>query len=297
MRVPIEGRRSLTGKYYRRNKDTPFSILIWGISGPSRMSLERSWKETKKVIQEDKNWIEMKGFVKVKKKIINFLIFYTPSNSLQMGSKFDMIYTMLTGRSPDEKYGNCDPKSGGYIDDCNWIWNDYKNAGYHTAYGEDQVKFNTFNVNHKGFKDPPTHSYFRPTAIAIETLLDGEKFYNGKVVCTPLKYYMQYLNGFIEKLQALDQVFGVVISNSYSELLFSSAVTGDVVFSKTLKKSVKSWRNRGHIIGIFLSDAELKYEKGEVFEKFTFLTHFKNFEFSTDFKIFEFSTDFKNFNF
>lgn len=46
-----------------------------------------------------------------------------------------MIYTMLTGHAPDEKYGDCDPASGGYLDGCDFIWKEFEKAGYHTGYG------------------------------------------------------------------------------------------------------------------------------------------------------------------
>lgn len=175
-----------------------------------------------------------------------------------------MIYTMLTGRSPAEKYDDCDPKGSGYLDGCDFIWKDFRKAGYHTGYGEDQLKYNTFNMNHKGFKKPPTHSYFRPAEIAIETLLDSDAVYKDKKVCSGIKYYAEYLFGFKEKLQSFEAVFGVVISNSFGELHLSSAVRTDAIVKSYLKKSGNFWSDHGRMIVIFFSDAGLRFEKGEV---------------------------------
>lgn len=119
-------------------------------------------------------------------------------------------------------------------------------------------------MKHKGFKDRPTHSYFRPGEIAIETLLDTEEYFEDKHMCSRIKYYLEYLFGFKEKLQAFDAVFGVVISNSFNELHLSSAKNSDKILKAYLKKSMDFWDNHGRMITIFFSDAALRYEKGEV---------------------------------
>jgi hypothetical protein len=169
---------------------------------------------------------------------------------------------MLTGRSPDESYEGCNPKMSSNMDGCNFIWKDYQNAGYFTFYGEEQAAQSTFNMNHKGFKDPPTQYYFRPSTLAIEKYLPRRQTHKNNIVCIGPFSYFEHLFIFHQKVMNFNPVFGVMYTNSFSTLHLGSAPLMDVKLSSYLVNAIQSsWNNT---IVVFFSDAGLRYEKSDV---------------------------------
>lgn len=63
---------------------------------------------------------------------------------------------ILTGYNSTMAYGECVPQSVGKLDECPFIWTDFRNNGYVTSYGEDESSISSFNYNKKGFLTPPT---------------------------------------------------------------------------------------------------------------------------------------------
>jgi len=71
--------------------------------------------------------------------------------------------SILAGYHPDsvsEKV--CDWRKKGCLDQIRFIWKDFRNASYLTAYGEDETGINTFNSMVPGFLEQPTDYYLRP---------------------------------------------------------------------------------------------------------------------------------------
>lgn len=169
---------------------------------------------------------------------------------------------MLTGRSPDEKYKECDPtKASSYLDTCDFIWKDYQDAGYLTFYSEEQAAQSTFNKNHKGFKDPPTNYYFRPAALAIEKYLEKRQMHKDTLVCVGPFSYFEHLFIFHQKVMNFNPIFGVMVTNSFNTLHLGSAPLMDVKLSSYILNAVtNNWNNT---IVVFFSDAGLRYEKSD----------------------------------
>lgn len=127
------------------------SVLFVGIDSISRLNLIRMMPKTYQYLKE-KEWIEYKGYNK-------------------MGDNtFPNLMAIFTGKNESEAFRTCNPRKVGFLDKCNFIFFNYSEAGYITAYAEDEAKINTFNYRKKGFVNPPTDYYLRPYAIASEQL-------------------------------------------------------------------------------------------------------------------------------
>lgn len=69
---------------------------------------------------------------------------------------------ILAGMHPSKSYNACKPTTLHGLDNCWFIWKNFSNAGYVTAYGEDYPSISTFNYRKKGFYNQPTDYYLRP---------------------------------------------------------------------------------------------------------------------------------------
>lgn len=100
------------------------------------------------------------------------------------------------------------------MSDCNdlMIWSQFKNRGYVTAYGEDNLNSSDTFSRYNGFKIPPTDHYLRPM------FLTGERK-TGNIVCTKKKpsalHLLDYAHQFATTYKN-EKFFGVFLINSYS---------------------------------------------------------------------------------
>ncbi|CAH1183697.1 unnamed protein product [Phaedon cochleariae] len=73
------------------------------------------------------------------------------------------LIPILTGKTelelPDTRKRKSDSQ---FVDVYPFIWNQYKDAGYVTAFFEDVPELGTFTYRLKGFNEPPTDHYMRP---------------------------------------------------------------------------------------------------------------------------------------
>lgn len=127
------------------------SVLFIGIDSISRLNLIRMMPHTYQYLKQS-NWVEYKGYNK-------------------MGDNtFPNLMAIFTGKNESDAFATCNPRKIGLLDKCNFIFFNYSQAGYVTAYAEDEAKINTFNYRKKGFENPPTDYYLRPYALATEQL-------------------------------------------------------------------------------------------------------------------------------
>lgn len=75
---------------------------------------------------------------------------------------------IMVGYNASMAYGLCEPRHLGRLDACPFMWKDFRNAGYVTAYGEDEASISSFNYHKPGFQKPPTDYYMRPYMMAAE---------------------------------------------------------------------------------------------------------------------------------
>lgn len=82
------------------------------------------------------------------------------------------IMAILTGYNLSLAENVCQPSEVGKLDECPFIWKDFRENGYVTSYGEDEPSISTFNGrSKKGFFKPPTDYYMRPYLVAAEEFL------------------------------------------------------------------------------------------------------------------------------
>jgi hypothetical protein len=99
---------------------------------------------------------------------------------------------ILTGYNQTTSYELCDPKQIGNLDKCPFIWKDFQNSGYATAYGEDEAKIGTFNYHKLGFLEQPTAHYLRPFTLAAEKYLKI-KYKSSLKFCLGFKNYADFI--------------------------------------------------------------------------------------------------------
>lgn len=116
----------------RRASGRKLSVLMLGIDSISRLNFHRTMPHTRKYF-ENKKWIELRGYNK-------------------MGDNtFPNLMAFLTGQNESTTFSKCTPRIPYGLDNCSLIWYKFRDAGYITAYGEDQGPISTFNYRKVSF--------------------------------------------------------------------------------------------------------------------------------------------------
>jgi hypothetical protein len=170
------------------------NVLLIGIDSISRLNLIRSMPNTFRYLS-DNNWYDMKVFNK-------------------MGDNtFPNLMAVLTGLNKSAVEDKCNPKHVGEFEKCKFLWNDFSDANYVTAYAEDSMSLTTFNYYKTGFINQPTDFYFRPFGLAAENFLKktyeclGYEYYADFIYRYAVDFTNKYLN---------DSFFGLFWTNSFS---------------------------------------------------------------------------------
>ncbi|CAK9828805.1 hypothetical protein ANTRET_LOCUS6259 [Anthophora retusa] len=161
------------------------SVLLLGIDSVSRLNFMRSAPNTEKYLLES-GWVRFNGYNK-------------------MGDNtFPNLMAILTGQNQAQAYTVCKPTVPRLLDRCPFIWRNFREAGYATAYGEDETSLNTFNYLKVGFVEPPTDYYLRPYMLACEKLLKVKKRFGLKYCTGPessfdrvLDYALEFSRAFL----------------------------------------------------------------------------------------------------
>lgn len=64
---------------------------------------------------------------------------------------FPNLMAVMTGLNQSDAYSVCEPTKPGKLDECPFVWHDFREAGYATSYAEDEVSISTFNYRKEGF--------------------------------------------------------------------------------------------------------------------------------------------------
>ncbi|XP_051171897.1 uncharacterized protein LOC127288466 isoform X1 [Leptopilina boulardi] len=175
------------------------SVLLLGIDNVSRLNFNRNLPKTVDYLDE-KGWLLMKGYNK-------------------MGENtFPNLMAILTGQQQTDSYDKCKPTIPFGLDHCPMLWYNFRNAGYVTAYAEDEAKISTFNYLKVGFVDPPTDYYLRPYILATEKLLKSRRRFANYYCTGPEVAAERILNSavdFATKFQGVPY-FGFFWTNSVS---------------------------------------------------------------------------------
>ncbi|CAD1469913.1 unnamed protein product, partial [Heterotrigona itama] len=159
------------------------SVLLLGIDSVSRLNFMRSAPLTDRYLHET-GWIRFDGYNK-------------------MGDNtFPNLMAILTGQNETQAYSLCKPTVPHMLDRCPFLWRSFREAGYATAYGEDETSLNTFNYLKLGFVQPPTDYYLRPYMLACEKLLKVKKRFRLKYCTGPETSFDRILDYAIEFARA-----------------------------------------------------------------------------------------------
>lgn len=174
------------------------------------------------------------------------------------------LMAILTGYNLTVALEKCEPEIIGKLDSCPMIWNDFRDTGYATVYGEDEPSFSTFNSHSKrGFLRPPTDYYMRPYMMAAEALLPV-KIRNTMNFCLGGReagvhvydYAMDYATHFKK-----DPSFGLFWLNSFSH----EDMNDPSAMDEKVSEYIEIMENRGILdesMVVMFSDHGMRY--GEV---------------------------------
>lgn len=191
------------------------SVFLFGIDSISRLNLIRAMPRTYDYLQAE-GWFEMRGFNKIE------------------DNTFPNLMAMLTGLNKTSINSTCDWKKVGELEKCNFMWNAFSEAGYVTAYAEDESTISTFNYYETGFVNPPTDYYLRPFSLAAEKNVDVKKSH-GTTVCLGYQSYADHVYGYgldFAVRYAKNPFFGLFWTNSFSheDLSMTSAMDERIQF-------------------------------------------------------------------
>ncbi|EDW76199.2 uncharacterized protein Dwil_GK15328 [Drosophila willistoni] len=197
------------------------SVILLGLDSMSRMNFHRTMPETANWLRQ-RDWLEMEGYNKVGDN--------TMSNLLPT----------LTGHSQEEVEKICDIREKGCFDSLPWIWNDYKKAGYRTAYAEDIVEEAVFNLNMPGFISEPVDHYLRPFMLGISEAMKSYKRFGYKYCIgrrLSIGYVYDFCRQFTERyVEKSDQpVFGLFWSSTFTHDFYFGASSLDMKMLEYLK--------------------------------------------------------------
>ncbi|XP_012282730.1 uncharacterized protein LOC105700962 [Orussus abietinus] len=225
----------------RSSEPRKLSILMLGIDSVSRLNFRRTMPRTERHMSRT-GWIPIQGYNK-------------------MGDNtFPNLMAILTGQDSQQAYGNCKPKELYGLDNCSLIWYNFRDAGYVTAYGEDETSLSTFNYLKVGFVQPPTDYYLRPYMIASEKLLSSKKRFNAKYCTGPevsaeriLDYALEFAKTFLGV-----PYFGFFWTNSISH----DAMNGPSSMDERILRKLEVLEREGVLndsMVVFLSDHGMRW--------------------------------------
>ncbi|XP_054285123.1 uncharacterized protein LOC129001737 isoform X1 [Macrosteles quadrilineatus] len=158
-----------TQPQHSTNSEEAVSVLVFGVDAVSRLNLYRQMPKTLKFLKKTLNAVEMLGYNKVE------------------DNTFPNLIPVLTGLTTEELKQKCWPKTHYVFDDCNFIWNNFSDLGFKTAFGEDASWMGIFNYVKRGFRKQPTDYYMRVLNKVAEDDIGFEKRLNANLCIGPRK--------------------------------------------------------------------------------------------------------------
>ncbi|XP_050439320.1 uncharacterized protein LOC126844894 [Adelges cooleyi] len=186
------------------------SVLVIGLDGMSRLNFNRQMPKTAELLSKF-GVVEMLGYNKVE------------------DNTFPNLMPTLTGHSVPELAASCWSKKEDFFDNCSFVWNTFKRAGYETGFGEDSPLIGAFNYQKNGFHKQPTDRYIRPMMVAAEKDIGHNKPLNTEL-CIGDSMQMAFLLDYIRKfVQSTDDhlTFGFFWSTSLTHDYLNIMRAGD----------------------------------------------------------------------
>ncbi|XP_063977629.1 uncharacterized protein LOC135162754 isoform X2 [Diachasmimorpha longicaudata] len=224
------------------------SILVLGLDSVSRLNFNRCLPKTKHYLTET-GWFTLKGYNKVG------------------DNTFPNLMAILTGQNSTQADTNCNPTQPYGLDNCPFLWSNFRRAGYVTAYAEDMGPTSTFNYQKTGFIDPPTDYYFRSYMLASEKLLKTRIRFGTKYCSGPeLEIDRVFDSAFSFAKTFVDfPYFGFFWTNTVSHNDVNGVSTVDDHLLEMFKKFESSGVMNNTLV-VFLSDHGMRW--GEMRQTF-----------------------------
>lgn len=170
------------------------------------------------------------------------------------------LMAILTGFNSTQSLKECDPKLRGKLDKCPFIWKQFQNQGFVTAYGEDEASINTFNYLKAGFEKPPVDYYLRPFLLQAEKSLPIKKK-SGMTFCLGYKHSAEYVYDYAVELSERYKgypYFGFFWTNTFSHQSLSDPTSMDT----RIREYFENFSNSGVLndtIVFFFSDHGIRF--------------------------------------
>ena len=238
----IRTKKSVKKKFQENLHKDKINVFLMGIDSISRLNLIRAMPETYKHLNQTDDWFELRGYNKI------------GDNTLPN------LLAIFTGKSEGDFRKKCDWSKVGGLENCKYIWNDFSDSSYVTAYAEDESSINTFNYHKPGFVKPPTDHYLRPFNLAIEENLEIRTV-NKRRMCVGYQNYADYIYNYgfdYAEKYSNNSYFGVFWTNSFSHEDLSMISEMDA----RVKYYLEQLETRGILnssIVIFFSDHGMRF--------------------------------------
>ncbi|ODN00949.1 hypothetical protein Ocin01_05733 [Orchesella cincta] len=216
----------------------PPSILVIGIDSISRMHMIRSLPKTREFLQKHE-FVEMKGYNKVGE------------------NTFPNIMAGFAGMELNN-YSSCWPNKSTKLDDCPYIWKNYSDLNYVTAFLEDSPGIAIFNYIKHGFVEPPADYYMRPLSVAIHKHY-GWYRHSAKASCvggiSPTDFQTNFIKKFMLRMGKDIPYFLLSWFTSIGHDDFNGLKTADNAFFDLLSSAMtNASANPDNTLIIFMSD-------------------------------------------
>ncbi|XP_066995599.1 uncharacterized protein [Anabrus simplex] len=223
--------------------DQHLNVLLVGIDSMSRLNLFRTMPRTVAHLRHT-GWVDLKGYNK-------------------MGDNtFPNLNSILTGLSVEQLTKICWPTKSSKLDDCPFIWKEFHNRSYVTAYAEDEPTMSTFNYHKTGFVQPPTDYYLRPYMLAAINKLPTKKRNNLDICLGPssttdhlLRYATDFVTTFRNTLY-----FALIWLNNFSHNNHNTPAAMDLRVLQFLNELIDTGALNTTFI-VFFSDHGMRFGK------------------------------------
>ncbi|CAL8092274.1 unnamed protein product [Orchesella dallaii] len=201
--------------------ETQVNILILGLDSLSRMNFIRSLPQSYSFLKEKLDAVEMQGY--------NIIGYNTQQN----------IVAALTSHNEAEINASCQLERA--FDNCPFIWKNFSERGYTTAFGEDGPTWGIFTYEQEGFKKPPTDYYLRSFGHV------GEKLMGLGDVCTGPRVTWKILLDYVQKFAYSMGKVKPYFQFMWSTLLTHNGINDGLIGDKELLSTLE-WLQQGEYL-------------------------------------------------
>ncbi|KAF6208899.1 hypothetical protein GE061_014641 [Apolygus lucorum] len=226
--------RKISFNIENQSKIGKMGVMIIGFDSMSRSSLRRNMPNTVQLLKM-MGWYSLEGYNKIE------------------DNTFPNLIAILSGKSIQQLIDTCWPSQYVFLDQCPFIWKNFSNKDYITAYAEDNSGVSTFNCLKRGFSESPTDYYLRPFVLAADELVR-----NGSCV-GPIKAAHHIFNYSIDFARCFQNqpTFSLFWLNSFSHNDANEPSTMDDEVVSYFKRLADSGIFKTTMV-IFLSDHGLR---------------------------------------